>query len=165
MAGGFTAEMRAELEARASALGIAERVEFTGWRADAARSLLPMFDIFVQSSHWEAMSVVILEAMAAGRPIVATTVGENAHVLEDGRSAILVPPRSAEALADGLARAIEDRSLRRRIAAAARDDYRASFTGEAMSRRYADMYMECLAGRSRVRKNAAIAQPVSEERR
>ena len=52
-------------------------VEFTGWLPDAALTALPRFDLFVQSSNWEAMSMVALEAMAAGRPILATAVGDN----------------------------------------------------------------------------------------
>lgn len=141
-------ELRAQLEAKARALGIADRVAFTGWQPDAATRLLPTFDIFVQSSHWEAMSVVILEAMAARRPIVATTVGENPFVLKDGVSAILVPPRDAEALAAGLARAIEDKTLRQRLAEAAHDDYRARFTGDAMAQRYVALYHECRVERT-----------------
>jgi glycosyltransferase involved in cell wall biosynthesis len=139
--------MRGELEQMAADFGLGERVEFTGWKPDAAETLLPTFDVFVQSSHWEAMSVVILEAMAAQRPIVATTVGENASVLTPERSAILVPPRNAEALAVGLARVIEDPSLRARLAESAYAAYVDRFTGRAMADRYATAYRECLAGR------------------
>ena len=139
--------MRHELEALASELGLKEFVEFTGWKADAASTLLPTFDIFVQSSHWEAMSVVILEAMAARRPIVATAVGENTAVLADGESAILVPPKNAEALAHGLARVLEDSALRARLANAAHETYLNLFTGRAMADRYATAYRECLSAR------------------
>lgn len=141
--------MRQELEDRARTLGIAERVEFTGWQADAARTLLPTFDVFVQSSYWEAMSVVILEAMAARRPIVATRVGENDSVLADGESAILVPARDAGALAAGLARVIRDADLRERLARQAGERYATTFTGRAMADRYADAYRACLARRRR----------------
>jgi glycosyltransferase involved in cell wall biosynthesis len=139
--------MRRELESMAAGLGLGDCVEFTGWKPDAAATLLPTLDIFVQSSHWEAMSVVILEAMAARRPIVATTVGENAEILEDGKSAILVPPRDADALAHGLAQAIEDAPLRARLAAAAHETYVHRLTGRAMADRYATAYRECLAAR------------------
>jgi glycosyltransferase involved in cell wall biosynthesis len=122
-------------------------VEFTGWKPDAARTLLPTFDVFVQSSYWEAMSVVILEAMAARRPIVATEVGENGAVLVPGQSAILVPARDPRALAEGLGRVIEDRALRVRLAEAAYASYGNGFTGRAMSDRYATVYRECLATR------------------
>ncbi len=139
--------MRAELETLRTQLGLADCVEFTGWRSDAATALLPTFDIFVQSSYWEAMSVVILEAMACGRPIVATSVGENPSVLKDGETALLVPARNAEALADALARALDDAALRHRLGGAAAADYAASLTGEAMARRYTGLYRETLQAR------------------
>ena len=131
----------------AAGLGLSDCVEFTGWKPDAATTLLPTFDIFVQSSHWEAMSVVILEAMAARRPIVATTVGENAAVLAHEESAILVPPKDAGALAQGLIRVIEDMSLRARLADTAYATYVNRFTGQAMADRYATAYRECFAAR------------------
>src|SRR5690606_24815376 len=87
--------LRPAIEAEAARLGLGRIVEFPGWAPDASATLLPAFDIFVQSSHWEAMSLVGLEAMAAGRPILATTVGENPKVLEEERTALLVPPRDA----------------------------------------------------------------------
>ena len=139
--------MRGELEAMAAGLGLTDCVEFTGWKPDAAATLLPTFDIFVQSSYWEAMSVVILEAMAARRPIVATAVGENSAVLKNGESAILVPPRNAGALANALAQVIEDVALRARLAEAAHATYVSRFTGRAMADRYATAYRECLVAR------------------
>lgn len=139
--------MRRELEEIVAGLGLAGHVEFTGWKPDGAKTLLPTFDIFVQSSYWEAMSVVILEAMAARRPIVATTVGENTSVLAHDETAILVPARNANALADGLAAAIVDPSRRERLAEAAYVRYAECFTGRAMADRYASAYVECLAGR------------------
>ena len=139
--------MRAELEAQAARLGLSDCVEFTGWRPDAATALLPTFNIFVQSSYWEAMSIVILEAMAARRPIVATTVGENPSVLEDGRSAVLVPPRNVEALANGMAALITDRRRREQLAAGAYDAYQRHYTGRAMTERYQAEYAACLSRR------------------
>ncbi len=139
--------LRREIEGLAADLGLADRVEFTGWQPDAAATLLPTFDIFVQSSHWEAMSVVILEAMAARRPIVATAVGENAAVLTHEESGILVPAKDAAALAEGLARVIQDVSLRARLADKAYASYLSRFTGRAMADRYAAAYRECLATR------------------
>ena len=139
--------MRGELEAMAAGLGLTDCVEFTGWKPDAAATLLPTFDIFVQSSYWEAMSVVILEAMAARRPIVATAVGENTAVLKNGESAILVPPRDADALAQALMLVIADVHLRAQLADAAHAIYTSRFTGRAMADRYATAYRECLVAR------------------
>jgi glycosyltransferase involved in cell wall biosynthesis len=125
-------------------LGLSDTVEFAGWRQDAARSVLPALDVFVQSSHWEAMSIVLLEAMAAGCPIVATAVGENPLVLKQGETGILVPPGDPEALAQGLTRLLQNEPLRRRLADAARESYEASFTATAMAQRYDATYKELL---------------------
>lgn len=138
--------LRPALEAQALRLGIGGIVEFRGWMADAT-SILPTIDIFVQSSHWEAMSLVVLEAMAAGRPILATRVGENPVVLEHDRTAILVPPGDAEALASSLMRLIADRPLRARLGAAARASHAASFTERVMTDRYLTIYEQLLADR------------------
>lgn len=139
--------LRPRLQAMATELGLADCVEFTGWKPDAARTLLPTFDVFVQSSYWEAMSVVILEAMAARRAIVATSVGENPAVLAAEESAILVPARDAAALADGLGRTIESAPLRARLGDSAYASFASRFTGPAMAGRYAVAYRECLDGR------------------
>ncbi len=141
--------LRPELEAMAMELGLADHVEFTGWRPDAARTLLPTFDVFVQSSYWEAMSVVILEAMAARRPIVATTVGENPAILVDDESAMLVPAKDADALARAMSRLIENPPLRTRLAATAHAAFTNAFTGQAMADRYAAAYRDCLAAQGR----------------
>ncbi len=139
--------LRAELEALVRSLDLSDCVEFTGWRPDAARTLMPTFDIFVQSSYWEAMSVVVLEAMAARRPIVATAVGENAAVLSPDMAGIVVPPRDATALADGLARVLTDVTLRARLADNAYATYMKCFTARTMADRYETTYRECLAVR------------------
>ena len=72
------------LHQEARDLGISDVVTFTGWRADVAQ-LLPLIDVYVMSSLWEAMPLALLEAMAAGRAIVVTEVGDNANVVGSGR--------------------------------------------------------------------------------
>src|SRR5512139_1748638 len=67
--------LRDKLERQSAELGLEGTVFFLGWVKEASRRALPACDVFVQSSHWEAMSVVVIEAMAAGKAIVATTVG------------------------------------------------------------------------------------------
>lgn len=139
--------LRAELEATALRLGLAEVVEFAGWVPDASTSVMPSLDVFVQSSYWEAMSVVILEAMAAGVPILATAVGENPRVLANGETGLLVRPGDAQALAGGLVRLLQDAELRRRLSRAAERSYEAEFTAEIMASRYAAVYEQVLTCR------------------
>jgi glycosyltransferase involved in cell wall biosynthesis len=142
--------LRRDLEGLVETLELSDVVTFAGWRPDAARTVLPEADIFVQSSNWEAMSIVLLEAMAARRAIVATSVGENPLVIDDGRTGLLVPPGRPDALADALSRLLQDPALRQRLATAAEDDYRERFTADVMARGYEGLYAECAprAGRS-----------------
>ena len=101
----------------ATSLGLDDLVIFTGHRADAAR-VMASFDVFVLPSLWEGLPVALMEALAAGLPVAATAVGGVAETLTDGVDALLVPPSDPSALADALARLIEDTSLRQRLAAA-----------------------------------------------
>ena len=133
--------LRAPLERHSAELGLGECVEFLGWVPDAARRVLPFCDVFVQSSLWEAMSVVVLEAMAAARPMAVTRVGENAQVVSDEESGLLVPPADPRALADSLARLIADEGLRARLGAAARARYLKRFTTQSMIEAYEALYL------------------------
>lgn len=139
--------LRAELEAMAHQLGLADVVQFVGWVPDASRSIVPKVDVFVQSSNWEAMSVVVLEALAAGRPILATAVGDNPRVLKQGETGTLVPPGDAQALARGMIQLLRDEGLRRRLSIAALASYEAEFTARAMARRYSTTYEQAMACR------------------
>jgi glycosyltransferase involved in cell wall biosynthesis len=96
---------RPALERRAAALGIAASVRFLGERPDVER-LLPAMDVFALSSREEGIPNALLEAMAAGRPAIATAVGGNREVLEDGATGWLVPAGSPEALARALEEAL-----------------------------------------------------------
>jgi glycosyltransferase involved in cell wall biosynthesis len=137
--------LRSELESMADALGIRDVVHFTGWIPGAASSVLPRLDVFVQSSLWEAMSIAILEAMAAARPIVATSVGDNERVLQQGRAGLVVPANDAGALAAALSRLLQDDALRGALAAAASEAYRREFTARIMASRYETLYKREMA--------------------
>jgi glycosyltransferase involved in cell wall biosynthesis len=136
--------LRASLEERAAQLNLGEYVKFLGWVNDASARALPACDVFVQSSHWEAMSVVVLEAMAQAKPVVATTVGENTRVLTNETDGLLVPPRQPAALADALARVIDDVALRKRLGEAAQRRYREACTISSMVRNHEKLYARLL---------------------
>jgi glycosyltransferase involved in cell wall biosynthesis len=110
---------RAALEARARAVGIGDRVRFAGESREVAR-LLPTMDVFVLPSREEGIANALLEAMAAGRPVVATAVGGTPEVVAAGETGWLVPPGSPEALAEALAEALEPGEAARRGLAARR---------------------------------------------
>lgn len=134
---------RAALEQHARALGLADRVHFLGERPDVER-LLPLIDVFVLSSREEGIPNALLEAMAAGRPAVATAVGGTPEVLEDGRTGWLVPAADPTALAAALDRALGDPEEAGRRARAARADILDRRSIDAMVRRHEAFYREAL---------------------
>ncbi len=138
---------RGRLEARAAALGLGNRVRFLGERPDVER-LLPAMDVFVLSSREEGIPNALLEAMAAGRPAVATAVGGTPEVLEDGVTGWLVPPGSPEALADALEAALRDPGEAERRGAAARRVAVERLSVDAMVARHEAFYLAA-AGRPR----------------
>ena len=110
---------RAELEAYAAKLGIASKVLFTGFRTDLPH-LLAEADLSVLPSLSEGLSNSILEAMSAGVPVVATNVGGNPEIVEDGVTGLLVPARDSAALAKAMIRMFEEPGLRLEFGAAGR---------------------------------------------
>lgn len=137
--------LRGQLEARRRELGLDDDVILLGWVKDAARVMMDHIDVFFQPSLWEAMSIVLLEAMAAGRPIVATRVGETPLVVEADQSALLVEAGGVTAMADALTRVLNDEALRSRLGSAAASRYARHFTAQAMAERYMTLYDTVLA--------------------
>jgi glycosyltransferase involved in cell wall biosynthesis len=115
-----------ELEDRACRLGLGSRVVFTGFRSDV-RELLSEATISVLPSLSEGTSNTLLESMAAGIPVIATRVGGNPEVIEDGISGLLVPPRDSAAIAAAVGRLLEDEELASRL-------------GQAGMRRVSDLF-------------------------
>jgi glycosyltransferase involved in cell wall biosynthesis len=136
---------RAALETHARGLGLEPRVHFLGERPDVER-LLPRMDVFVLSSREEGIPNALLEAMAAGRPAVATAVGGTPEVLEDGRTGWLVPSGDAAALAAVLTRVLADPAEAVRRAQAARADILERRSIDAMVRRHERFYRDALSG-------------------
>jgi glycosyltransferase involved in cell wall biosynthesis len=107
---------QATLEQRATSLGIREAIQFVGWVPfDRMAAVYDDSDIQVISSLAEGTPRCIVEGMARGVPLVSTNVGGCKDVLEDGTDAVLVEPGDATALADAIARVIDDRDLRLRL--------------------------------------------------
>jgi glycosyltransferase involved in cell wall biosynthesis len=139
--------LRDSLMANAAKLGLKDHVQFLGWVPGASGRVLPFCDIFVQSSLWEAMSVVVLEAMAASKPMVVTSVGENPLVVVHGTTGLLVPPASPAALAEGLRTLLRDAALRHEMGRAARFRYEQLFTVQHMIAAYESLYDELMSTR------------------
>lgn len=131
---------RAELERQARDLDI--DVRFLGPIADVER-LLARANVVVMPSLTEGMSNAVMEAMAAGRPVVATDVGGTPELLRT--CGVLVPPCDSEALADGIARLLSDTALADRLGADARTWARENLTAAAMVDRHLQIYRGLLA--------------------
>jgi glycosyltransferase involved in cell wall biosynthesis len=137
-------EQRDELRALAERLGIADRVEWVGWRDDR-RSYLPWFDVFVLPSRFEGFPLALLEALLARRAVVATDVGSVAEAVLHEQTGLLVPPDDSRALAGSIARLLEDDGLRERVGTAGRRLVQERFTASHMSRSFERLYKEILS--------------------
>jgi glycosyltransferase involved in cell wall biosynthesis len=105
--------LQAETEAFAESLGLSGAVRFLGIRPDVPE-LMTAADAYVMSSAWEGMPIVLLEAAAAGLPVVATRVGGNHEVVGNEETGFLVPPRDAGALGDAMSRLMQSPETERR---------------------------------------------------
>jgi len=135
-----TGNLLEPLKAEAQELGVADRVWFLGLRMDIPE-LLQLFDVYVLPSVSEGLPMAVLEAMAAGRAIVATDVGGVGTVIRSEETGLLVAPRAPLALSDGVSRLLLDSALRHRVAQAARHAVSANFSASAMTRQYEQLYL------------------------
>ncbi len=135
---------REALAARARSLGLGPRARFLG-RRDDREALLAACDLLCLPSRHEGLGVAALEAMAAGRPVVATNVGGLGEAVVDGRTGLLVPPDDAPALADALARLCADAALRERLGRAGPGRVAEGFRAEQMVAAYEALYRAVLA--------------------
>lgn len=142
--------LRRSLEALAAPHGTA--VKFLGARTDVA-DILGAADAFVLASDYEGSPLSIMEAMAAGLPVVATAVGGVPELVTTDHDGVLVPGADVPALSAAMAKAAVDRAWRRRLGAAAALTAAARFGVSGMARAYAALYEELAAG-ARLRRSA-----------
>jgi glycosyltransferase involved in cell wall biosynthesis len=135
---------RAALQALAQSLGIGERARLLGRRADVP-DLLAAADVVAMPSRAEGMGVAALEAMAAGRPVVAARVGGLGEAVQHERTGLLVEPDDAPALAAALARLVDDRALAARLGAAGPARIAERYHASRMCDAYDALYREVLA--------------------
>jgi glycosyltransferase involved in cell wall biosynthesis len=99
-----------ELEKEAIQLGVRDRIHFVGFRRDVP-DLLAAFDVFALPSLWEGLSISLIEALAAGKPIVATDIDGNREVIDHGQTGLMIPPAQPGALAEALRELLTNRPL------------------------------------------------------
>lgn len=143
-------ELRESLLQQAEALGIAGAVQLPGERADIAQ-LLPAFDVFAMPSRSEGHSIALLEAAAAGLPAIATAVGGNPEIVQQGETGLLVPSEDESAFNAALARIVGDPSLRETLGRQARRWAEGAVSVTVMADSYERLYHE-----------AGVAQHASE---
>jgi glycosyltransferase involved in cell wall biosynthesis len=131
-----------EVHARVAALGLGDRIRFTGPRDDVP-ALMAGMDVLLCTSSHESFGRVLIEAMAVGTPVVATPAGGIPDVIDDGRTGLLA--HDADGLASAVQRLLDDPSLAARLAAAAQEEVRQRFDAAAVTRRIEDLYRELLS--------------------
>jgi glycosyltransferase involved in cell wall biosynthesis len=131
----------AELRERAEAQGLGGRFHLPG-RVEDPPAILGAFDVFVNCSIFEGASNAIIEAMAAGLPVIGTEVGGTPELIQDQITGRLVPPRNVPALAAALAELIDDPELRQRYGANARKRAERRHSHAKMVDAYLDLYRE-----------------------
>ncbi|MBM4300452.1 MAG: glycosyltransferase [Deltaproteobacteria bacterium] len=130
-----------EVRRLAESLGLAGQVHFLGPRRDVP-DLLNAMDIFVLPSYSEGVSLALLEAMAAGLPVIATEVGGLPEVVTDGENGLLIPPRDAGALAEALTRLLGASDFAKKLGQNARKHVREHYSLDRLGREINEIYGE-----------------------
>jgi glycosyltransferase involved in cell wall biosynthesis len=133
-----------DLRRLAADLGISDRVHFAGHQADV-HPWYDALDVVVHASFGEPFGLVLVEAMALGKPLVATNLGGPREIVEDGTSGLLVPPGNPERLAEAVGRILADRELASTLSQGAVERAN-SFTEERMAEGFADLLTTVIAG-------------------
>jgi len=137
-------EHRAALESLAKEMNLTKRVHFTGWLDDVA-PLLASLDLYVSASHTESFGLSIVEAMAAGLPVVATATEGAREIIEEGETGgLLVPVGDGEALSRAVLGLLEDARERARLGQLAREAAHARFSLERMVDETERVYLEMM---------------------
>lgn len=135
------------LQARIRELGLNECVRLVGFRKDVL-GLIDAADLFVLPSLAEPFGLVLLEAMALGKAVVATAAGGPLEIVAAGETGLLVAPADPAKLAEAMVELVEDEERRRRLGSAGRERFAARFTARQMAAGTLDVYRGVLAGRA-----------------
>jgi len=135
---------RGEIHAAVTDLGLTEAVELTGFRSDIPE-ILAEADVFMHAAHTEGLGIAVLEAMAAGVPVVATATGGLMEIVRDGETGLVVEPGDPEAMAAGVLRLLDNNGLRTSCVKQAAELVQTSFSVAAMCESYVRVYGELVS--------------------
>jgi glycosyltransferase involved in cell wall biosynthesis len=138
--------LRRDLESRIRRGGLSGKFFLPGHEPSASR-LIRAFNVFVMPSVQEGLGTSVLDAMAAGVPVVATRAGGIPEVVEDNETGLLARPRDARSLAEALEKILRERNLTRRLARSAKKKVAARFTVKNMVAKQARIYRKLLSER------------------
>jgi glycosyltransferase involved in cell wall biosynthesis len=141
-------ELQEEIQQQAAGLGLTDRLHLLGYRKDAPR-LVAAFDLSVLASLHEGLPNTVMEAMAAGVPVVATAVGGAKELVVEGETGYLAPPADADALAQRISWALAHEEERTRLAASARQSVLSNFGMSRMVSEVERLYDRLIAEKER----------------
>lgn len=136
-------ELRSDIEKLVKEKYLDQSIRFLGLRQDIPE-LLTACDIFVLSSDWEGLPMTILEAMAAGRPVIATAVGGVPELVKNGATGLLVPAQNARALSQAMVRLANSPSLRKTMGEQGQKRVLERFDINLIAKQYERLYLETL---------------------
>lgn len=149
---------RSNLESQAEQLGVGHRVHFLGFRSDVDK-ILPHIDIFALPSFGEGFGLVLLEAMACSKSVVATEVMSIPEIVQQGETGLLVPAQDVSALAQALETLIGNPELRDRFGKAGFQRVKKKFTVECMVRKTTEVYQEASRTRAdQLKSNSPLSR-------
>jgi glycosyltransferase involved in cell wall biosynthesis len=135
--------MRAELESLAAQLGVSHRVHVDGWRRDA-KSRMGSFDAFILPSLYEGLPLALLEAMACGLPIIASSVDGMADVIHHGVNGLLAPPNDLEAWGSCVKSLVDSPDRRKSLGAAAYQSFLSKYSAKASAEATVAVYQQVI---------------------
>ena len=138
-------EIRPLLQGQIETLNLKDRAHLLGWRSDVP-DVLGAADVFVLGSDWEGTPLAVMEAMAAGRPVISTAVGGVPELVQDGVTGLLVPPRDPAAFAAAMRHLADHPDLRHAMGEAAGLQAEKRFGVGSAAESYMRLYESVLAG-------------------